>query len=72
MEDVVVIPSCQLDSIWNELQSRIGRLTSDPLSGGLEIEVSDLDLGVEILRHSGYGLQKVKSPSSRSSGGTHL
>jgi hypothetical protein len=23
-------PSCQLDYIWNELQSRIGRLTSDP------------------------------------------
>lgn len=27
---VVVIPGCQLDYIWNELQSRIGRLTSDP------------------------------------------
>jgi hypothetical protein len=27
---VVAIPGCQLDSIWNELQSRIGRLTSDP------------------------------------------
>jgi hypothetical protein len=34
----------------------------------LEIEVSDLDLGMEILRHSGYGFQKIKSPSSRSSG----
>ena len=39
-----------------------------PLSGGLEIEDSDLDLGMEILRHSGYGFQKIKSPSSRSSG----
>jgi hypothetical protein len=29
----------------------------------LEIEVSDLDLGMKILRHSGYGLQKIKSPS---------
>ena len=29
-EDVVAIPGCQLDYIWNELQSRIGRLTSDP------------------------------------------
>jgi hypothetical protein len=28
--DVVAIPGCQLDYIWNELQSRIGRLTSDP------------------------------------------
>lgn len=27
---VVAIPGCQLDNIWNELQSRIGRLTSDP------------------------------------------
>jgi hypothetical protein len=34
----------------------------------LEIEVSDLDLGMEILRHSGYGFQKIKSPSSRSAG----
>jgi hypothetical protein len=25
-----VIPGCQLDYIWNELQSRIGRLSSDP------------------------------------------
>jgi hypothetical protein len=34
----------------------------------LEIEVSDLDLGMENLRHSGYGFQKTKSPSSRSPG----
>ena len=27
---VVAIPGCQLDYIWNELQSRIGRLTYDP------------------------------------------
>jgi hypothetical protein len=27
---VVAIPGCQLDYIWNELQSKIGRLTSDP------------------------------------------
>ena len=27
---VVGIPGCQLDYIWNELQSRIGRLTYDP------------------------------------------
>jgi hypothetical protein len=33
----------------------------------LEIEDSDLDLGMEILRHSGYGFQKIKSPSLRSS-----
>ena len=37
-------------------------------SGRWEIEVSDLDLGMEILRHSGYGFQKIKSSSSRSSG----
>jgi hypothetical protein len=38
------------------------------LSGGLEIEVSDLDLGMEILWHNGYGYQKIKSLSSRSYG----
>ena len=27
---VVTIPGCQLDYIWNELQSKIGRLTCDP------------------------------------------
>jgi hypothetical protein len=27
---VVAISGCSLDYIWNELQSRIGRLTSDP------------------------------------------
>jgi hypothetical protein len=30
MIGVVAIPGCQLDYIWNKLQSRIGRLTSDP------------------------------------------
>jgi hypothetical protein len=38
-----------------------------PLSWGLEIEVFDLDLGMEILKHSGYGFQKIKSLNSRSS-----
>ncbi|EDL40959.1 mCG146153, partial [Mus musculus] len=27
---VMAIPVCQLDSIWNDLQSRIGGLTCDP------------------------------------------
>ena len=27
---VMAIPGCQLDDIWNELQSRIGRLTYGP------------------------------------------
>ena len=27
---IVAISGCQLEYIWNELQSRIGRLTSDP------------------------------------------
>jgi hypothetical protein len=27
---VVAIPGCQLDYIWNELQSRTGKVTSDP------------------------------------------
>jgi hypothetical protein len=34
----------------------------------LGIEDSDLDLGMEILRHSSYGFQKIKSLSSRSPG----
>jgi hypothetical protein len=64
---VVAIPGCQLDYIWNELQSR-SKAHQWPLSGGLKIEGSDLDLGMEILRHSGYGFQNIKSLSSRSSG----
>jgi hypothetical protein len=32
---VVALPGCQLDYIWNELQSRIGGLTYD----------SDLEIG---------------------------
>jgi hypothetical protein len=62
----VAIPGCQLDYIWNELQSRIGRPTSDPnVEAGREF--SDPDLGMEILKHSGFGFQKIKrrSPSSR-------
>jgi hypothetical protein len=30
MPGVVAIPGCQFDYIWNEVQSRIGRLASDP------------------------------------------
>jgi hypothetical protein len=49
---VMAIPGCQLDYVWNELQSRIGGHTCDPdLDAGKHI--SDLDLGMEILRHSG-------------------
>ena len=57
----VAIPGCQIDYIWNELQSRIGRLTSDPNLEAWEIKVSDLDLDMEILTHSGYGFQKIKT-----------
>jgi hypothetical protein len=70
---VVAIPGCQLDYIWNELQSRIRTLTSDPnLEAGRY--VSDLDLGMVILWPSGYEFQKIKSGrslSSRSSGRWH-
>ena len=37
-----------------------GKLTSYPIRGW-EIEVSDLDLDLEILRHSGYGIQKIET-----------
>jgi hypothetical protein len=56
----------QLDYIWTELQSRIGRLTCDP----------DLKAGrykfltwicIEILRHSGYDSQEAKPRRSLSS-----
>ena len=59
---VVAIPGCQLDNIWNELQSGIGRLTSDPyLVAWRSLSGSWL----EILSHSGYGFQKIESPSLR-------
>jgi hypothetical protein len=59
---VVALPGCQLDCIWNELQSRIGRAISDPnLEAGRFLGVSDLDLGMEILKTG-------RSSSSRSSG----
>ena len=63
---VVAIPGCQLDCIWNELQSRNGRLPSDSF-WRLEREVSGLDLGMEILRHSGYEYQKIKGGRSLNS-----
>jgi hypothetical protein len=35
LSSVVVIPGCQLDYIWNEIQSRIGSLTCDSdIEGG--------------------------------------
>jgi hypothetical protein len=49
----MAVPGCQLVYIWNETQSRIGGLPCDPdLEAGRQ--VSDLDLGMEILRQSGY------------------
>jgi hypothetical protein len=67
----VPIPVCQLDYIWNELQSRIGRLTSDPNLETERYKFLTWILALEILRHSGYEFQKIKagrSLSSRSSG----
>jgi hypothetical protein len=51
---VVAISGCQLDNIWNELQSEIGRLTSDPY---LEAWRS--------LSGSWFEDQKIESPSLR-------
>jgi hypothetical protein len=65
MPIVVAIPDCQLDCVWN-VWNPDWKAHQCPLSGGLEIEVSDLDLGMEILRHNGYGFQKIKSLNSRS------
>jgi hypothetical protein len=65
---VVAIPGCQLDYIWIELQSRIGKLTSDP---NLEAGRSKFLTWILVWRYSGYELQKIKtgiSLSSRSSG----
>ena len=40
---ILAVPSCQLDYIWNELQSRIGRLTCDPdLEAGRNNNICDL------------------------------
>ena len=50
---VMATPGCQLDYLWNELQFRNGGHTCDPdLEAGRQ--VSDLDLDMEILRHSGH------------------
>ena len=58
----MAILGCQLDYIWNELQSRIGRLTCDP-NLEAEIQVSDLDLGIVAVNS-----RRLRSLSSRSSG----
>jgi hypothetical protein len=57
---IQAIPGCHLDYICNELQSRIGGLIL------IQIQVSDLDLGMEILRHSGH--EKLRPRQ----GSTHL
>jgi hypothetical protein len=49
---VVAIPGCQLDYIWNGLQSRIGRLTCDP-----DFEAAR---HMEILRHNGHEKLRLK------------
>jgi hypothetical protein len=60
---VVAIPGCQLDYIWNELQSRNGGHTCDPdLEAGKW--VFDLDLDMEILRHSSHENLKPMQGSS--------
>jgi hypothetical protein len=49
----MAIPDCQLDYIWNELKSRNeGHTCALDLEAGRQ--VSDLDLDVEILRHSDH------------------
>jgi hypothetical protein len=59
---VVAIPGCQLDNIWNELQSGI---KGSPVTLILRLGDPYLDLGLKILSHSGYGFQKIQSPSLR-------
>jgi hypothetical protein len=52
---------------WTTIQNQRAHLW--PWSWGWEIQASDLDLGMEILRHSGYVSQEARrSLSSRSSG----
>ena len=51
---VMAIPGCQLDYIWNELQSRNGGHTCDPDLKSRRTQTSDLDLDMEFLRHSGH------------------
>ena len=57
LEDVVAIPGCQLDCIWNELQSRIRRLSYDPNLEAQRYKFLTWILAWEILKHSGYGFQ---------------
>jgi hypothetical protein len=60
----MAISICQLEYIWNKLQSRIVWLTWDH---NLDAGGSDLDLGMEILSHSAYESQETKSGRSLSS-----
>jgi hypothetical protein len=55
-EHVMAIPRCQLDYIWNELQSRIGGLTYDP-----NLEFGRHKLLTWVLAWSSWGIVAMKS-----------
>ena len=59
---VVVIPGCQLDYIWNDYNPE---LEGSPVTLIWRLGDPYLDLGLKILSHSGYGFQKIESPSLR-------
>jgi hypothetical protein len=53
LQDEMAILGCQLDYIWNELQSRPGSTLVIHIMR-LETQASNPDLNMEILRHSGH------------------
>jgi hypothetical protein len=52
---VMALPGCQLDYIWNELQSRNGGHTCDPDLGAGRLQASDLDLDIVAMKRLGPG-----------------
>ena len=55
IRSVVAIPDCQLDYIWNELQSRNGGHTCDA-----DLEAGRHRLLIQILRHSSHEKLRVR------------
>lgn len=62
---VMAISGCQLDSIWNEFTLQNWRVHLWSRSWDWKTESSDLDLGMEILRHSGHEKLRPRQCSAR-------
>ena len=65
LEPVTAVPGCQHDHIWNELQSRNGRLTCDPDLEAGRYRASVLDSDMKILKHRGHEKLRPREGSTR-------